>query len=298
MAKQRADEGPQGIALVDKPAGWTSHDVVAKARGKLGTRKVGHSGTLDPSATGLLVLGVGRGTKLMAHLTGQDKTYTGEAVLGTATSTLDAEGEVTGTWDMSGVTLDQVRAAAAELTGALLQVPPMVSAKKVDGRRLHELARAGIEVEREPVPVHVAQYDVDPPVAPGVFPVTVTCSSGTYVRSLVADLGEALGGGAHLRALRRHTVGRYSIDEAVSIDELAPENVLPPLAAFRGTQPVAVTGDVEAQVRHGAVLPGTALGVDPTTPGPWPVVDSEGALLAVYVPHRSGTAKPALVLAG
>jgi tRNA pseudouridine55 synthase len=298
MAKQRADEGPQGIALVDKPAGWTSHDVVAKARGKLGTRKVGHSGTLDPSATGLLVLGVGRGTKLMAHLTGKDKSYTGEAVLGTATSTLDADGEVTGTWDMSGVTLDQVRAAAAELTGALLQVPPMVSAKKVDGRRLHELARAGIEVEREPVPVHIAQYDVDAPVAPGVFPVAVTCSSGTYVRSLVADLGEALGGGAHLRSLRRHTVGRYSSDEAVSIDELAPENVLPPLAAFRGTPPVAVAGDVEVQVRHGAVLPGTALGVDTTTPGPWPVVDSAGALLAVYVPHRSGTAKPALVFAG
>jgi tRNA pseudouridine55 synthase len=276
MAKQRADEGPQGIALVDKPEGWTSHDVVAKARGKLGTRKVGHSGTLDPSATGLLVLGVGRGTKLMAHLTGLDKTYTGEAVLGTATSTLDAEGEVTGVWDMSDVTLDQVRAAAADLTGALLQVPPMVSAKKVDGKRLHELARAGIEVEREPVPVRVERYDIGEPVGPGVFPVTVTCSSGTYVRSLVDDLGAALGGGAHLRALRRHAVGPYSVDEAVSIDELAPE----------------------VQVRHGAVLAGTALGVDTATPGPWPVVDSTGALLAVYVPHRSGTAKPALVLAG
>jgi tRNA pseudouridine55 synthase len=296
MGKQRADQGPQGIALVDKPPDWTSHDVVAKARGKLGTRKVGHSGTLDPSATGLLVLGVGRGTKLMAFLTGMDKTYTGEAVLGTATSTLDAEGEVTGTWDMAGVTLADVRAAAAKLTGALLQVPPMVSAKKVDGRRLHELARAGIEVEREPVAVQVERYDVDEPVAPGVFPITVTCSSGTYVRSLVDDLGTALGGGAHLRNLRRHAVGPYSVDEAVTIEALSPEAVLPPLAAFRGTEPVAVAGDAEAQVRHGAVLARGALGLDAEASGPWPVVDGEGALLAVYVAHRGDTVKPGLVL--
>jgi len=296
MAKQRADQGPQGIALVDKPTGWTSHDVVAKARGKLGTRKVGHAGTLDPSATGLLVLGVGRGTKLMAFLTGREKTYTGEAVLGAATSTLDADGEVTGTWDMTGVTLAEVRAAAAGLTGALLQVPPMVSAKKVDGRRLHELARAGIEVERPPVPVHVARYDVGEPMAPGVFPITVTCSSGTYVRSLVDDLGTALGGGAHLRNLRRHSVGPFSVDEAVTLEQLTPESVLPPLAAFRGTEPVAVEAEVETQVRHGAVLARAALGVDAGAPGPWPVVDGTGALLAVYVAHRPGTVKPGLVL--
>jgi tRNA pseudouridine55 synthase len=296
MAKQRADQGPQGIALVDKPTGWTSHDVVAKARAKLGTRKVGHAGTLDPSATGLLVLGVGRGTRLLAFLTGLEKTYTGEAVLGTATSTLDAEGEITGTWDMAGVTLADVRAAAAELTGALLQVPPMVSAKKVEGRRLHELARAGIEVEREPVPVHVARYDVDEPLAPGVFPITVTCSSGTYVRSLVADLGTALGGGAHLRNLRRHAVGRFTVDEAVPLERLSPDAVLPPLTAFRGTEPVAVDADVESQVRHGAVLARDALGVGPAAPGPWPVVDATGALLAVYVAHKPGSVKPGLVL--
>ena len=296
MAKQRADQGPQGIALVDKPSGWTSHDVVAKARGRLGTRKVGHAGTLDPSATGLLVLGVGRGTKLMAFLTGLEKTYTGEAVLGAATTTLDADGEVTGTWDMAGVTLAEVRAAATGLTGALLQVPPMVSAKKVDGRRLHELARAGIEVERPPVPVHVARYDVGEPVASGVFPITVTCSSGTYVRSLVDDLGTALGGGAHLRNLRRHEVGPFSVDEAVILEQLGPDRVLPPLAAFRGTAPVAVDAEVESQVRHGAVLARAALGVDPEAPGPWPVVDGTGALLAVYVAHRPGSVKPGLVL--
>jgi tRNA pseudouridine55 synthase len=296
MAKPPPGAGPQGIALVDKPAGWTSHDVVAKARGKLGTKKVGHSGTLDPSATGLLVLGVGRATKLLTYLTGVEKTYTGEAVLGTATSTLDAEGEITGTWDMAAVTTADVRAAAAELTGALLQVPPMVSAKKVGGRRLHELARAGVEVEREPVPVHVARFDVGDPVEPGVYPITVTCSSGTYVRSLVADLGTGLGGGAHLRNLRRHRVGPFAVDEAVTLEALGSEHVLPPLAAFRGTEPVVVTGAVEAAVRHGAVLPRDELGAGATEPGPWPVVDATGALLAVYVAHRPGTVKPGLVL--
>ena len=293
-----ADQGPQGIALVDKPPGWTSHDVVAKARGLLGTRKVGHAGTLDPSATGLLVLGVGRGTKLLTFLSGSDKTYTGEAVLGVATSTLDAEGETTGTWPMAGVTLAQVREATAGLTGVIQQVPPMVSAKKVDGKRLHELARAGIEVERAPVEVRVGRFDVGEPVAPGVFPVEVECSSGTYVRSLVADLGTALGGGAHLRSLRRLTVGRFDVGEAVALEKLGPEQVLPPVAAFRGTDLVVADDELAADIRHGKVLPYEVLGVGEVDQGPWPVVDGTGALLAVYVPHRGATAKPGVVLAG
>lgn len=290
------DDGPQGIALVDKPSEWTSHDVVAKARGLLGTRRVGHAGTLDPSATGLLVLGVGRATKLLTYLSGSAKTYTGEAVLGTATSTLDADGEVTGTWNMRSVALDDVRAAAAALTGDILQVPPMVSAKKIDGKRLHELARAGVEVERPPVPVHVDRFDVGEPVAPGVYPVEVACSSGTYVRSLAADLGTALGGGAHLRHLRRLTVGRFDVAEAVTLEKLGPEAVLPPVAAFRGTEPVVADDALVAAVRVGKVLPVAELGV--TGEGPWPVVDAAGTLLAVYVPHREGTVKPGVVLAG
>jgi tRNA pseudouridine55 synthase len=288
------DQGPQGIALVDKPAGWTSHDVVAKARGLLGTRKVGHAGTLDPSATGLLVLGVGRATKLLTFLSGSDKTYTGEAVLGRATSTLDAEGETTGTWDMSAVTLAQVREATAGLTGVIQQVPPMVSAKKVGGRRLHELARAGVEVERQPVEVRVDRFAVGEPVEPGVFPIEVTVSSGTYVRSLVADLGAVLGGGAHLRNLRRHTAGRFDVAEAVPLERLTPAAVLPSLAAFRGVDPVKADDELVAAVRHGKVLPLTVLGV--AGDGPWPVVDPTEALIAVYVPHRGATAKPALVL--
>jgi tRNA pseudouridine55 synthase len=287
----------QGIALVDKPTDWTSHDVVAKARGLLGTRKVGHSGTLDPTATGLLILGVGRATRLLGHLSGMDKTYTGEAVLGTATSTLDAAGEVTGTWDMTAVTAGDVRAAAAALTGRIAQVPPMVSAKKVEGRRLHELARQGVEVEREPVEVEVHRFDVGEPVAEGVYPITVTCSSGTYIRSLVADLGAALGGGAHLRHLRRHEVGPFPVADAVPLEQLTPEAVLPAVEVFRG-RPLVRLEDPELlrRVGHGQVLPKDELGIGPGTPGPWPVVDADGQLVAVYVPHRGGTAKPDLVL--
>ena len=294
---RRGTDGPDGIALVDKPAGWTSHDVVAKSRGLLGTRKVGHAGTLDPDATGLLVLGVGRATRLLTFLSGLDKTYRGEAVLGVATSTLDASGEVTGTWDMAAVGPDQVRAAAATLTGDILQVPPMVSAKKVGGRRLHELARAGEEVERAAVPVSVARFEVGEPAAaePLVYPIMVSCSSGTYIRSLVADLGTALGGGGHLHHLRRLAVGQFTVDEAVPLDRLGPDQVRPPLTAFRGKTPAVVDDDVAAMVCHGRVLPRDQLGV--SDQGPWPVVDEEGALLAVYVPHKGTTAKPAVVLA-
>jgi tRNA pseudouridine55 synthase len=287
--------GPDGVAVVDKPAGWTSHDVVAKARGLLGTRKVGHSGTLDPDATGVLVLGVGRATRLLTFLSGLDKRYVGEVVLGVATSTLDAGGEVTGTWDMSAVGLDDMRKAAAGLTGEILQVPPMVSAKKVEGRRLHELARAGVEVEREAVPVRVDRFAVGAAVAPGIYPVEVDCSSGTYVRSLAADLGVALGGGAHLRALRRLAVGAFTIDESVPLAALGPDRLLPPVEALRGRPRVAVDEATAALVGHGRVLERVALGAEGD--GPWAVTDGDGRLLAVYEPHRDGTVKPAVVLA-
>jgi tRNA pseudouridine55 synthase len=287
--------GPDGVAVVDKPAGWTSHDVVAKARGLLSTRKIGHSGTLDPDATGVLVLGVGRATRLLTFLSGLDKRYVGEVVLGVATSTLDAGGEVTGTWDMAAVGLDDVRQAATGLTGEILQVPPMVSAKKVAGRRLHELARAGVEVEREAVPVRVDRFRVGEAVAPGVYPVDVECSSGTYVRSLAADLGVALGGGAHLRALRRLAVGAFTSDEAVPLAALGPDRLLPPVEALRGRPRVVVDEATAALVGHGRVLERAALGAEGD--GPWAVIDGGGRLLAVYEPHRDGTVKPAVVLA-
>ncbi|HEX4866292.1 MAG TPA: tRNA pseudouridine(55) synthase TruB [Acidimicrobiales bacterium] len=294
MGRRSSHGGPDGLAVVDKAAGWTSHDVVAKARGLLGTRKVGHSGTLDPDATGVLLLGVGKVTRLLRFLGLPSKTYTGVVVLGTATSTLDASGEVTGTWDMAGVTVAEVREAAAALTGEILQVPPMVSAIQVDGRRLHELAREGIEVERAARPVTVHRFEVGEAVTPGCFPIEVECSSGTYIRSLAADVGTALGGGAHLRDLRRTAIGSFTEDQAVPLDALRPEALLSPAAALRDLPAVTVDATTAADVAFGKVLAIEALGV--TGPGPWPVLDEAGTLLAVYEPHRGGSAKPTVVL--
>ena len=284
-----------GLAVVDKDAGWTSHDVVAKCRGIFGQRKIGHSGTLDPDATGVLLVGLGRVTRLLRFLTALPKAYTGEVVLGTTTSTLDSSGEVTGEWDMAAVTLEDVRAAAAGFAGAIEQVPPMVSAVKVDGRRLHELARQGIEVERAARPVEIHRIDVESTPTAGVYRLDVECSSGTYIRTLAADIGTALGGGAHLRNLRRTAIGSFTLADARPLAELTADDVLSPAAALRDYPAVTAGGELVAAVGHGKVLPADTLGV--TGPGPWAVVDEAGALLAVYEAHVGGTAKPAVVLA-
>ena len=281
--------------VVDKAAGWTSHDVVAKLRGVLGTRKVGHAGTLDPDATGVLLVGVGRVTRLLRFLTMASKAYEAEIVLGVETSTLDAAGEVTATHDMAGVGPDDVRAAAAGLVGDILQVPPMVSAVKVGGRRLHELARQGIEVEREARPVTVHRFEVAETDDPLVWRAAVECSSGTYVRTLAADLGAALGGGAHLRALRRTRVGSFGLEEAVPIESVSPERLLSPSEALRDLAAVEASATMAEAVAHGKVLDLDVLGVGGA--GPWRVVGPGGDLLAVYEAHRAGTAKPAVVLA-
>lgn len=312
MTLDPAEQLRDGVAVVDKAAGWTSHDVVAKARGLLRNKKIGHSGTLDPDATGVLVLGVGRVTRLLRFLTALPKSYVGEIVLGTETTTLDAAGEVTAVHDMTGVGPADVVAAAAELTGDILQVPPMVSAVKVGGRRLHELAREGIEVEREPRPVTVYGFAVTPVEGePGVYRAEVACSSGTYVRTLAADLGHLLGGGAHLRSLRRTAIGSFTLDDARPLDELV---VLQPREALRDHPVLVVRDDVAAAVRHGKVLPRDVLGIPaavvpaPPSPvtgapvvaadrGPWAVLDASGGLLAVYEAHRGDTAKPAVVVA-
>lgn len=297
MAPSTGPAGPDGLAVVDKPAGWTSHDVVAKARGLLGTRKVGHSGTLDPDATGVLLLGVGRVTRLLRFLGLTTKTYTGVVVLGAATSTLDSSGVVTGRWDMHGVAPEEVREAAAGLTGDIMQVPPMVSAIKVDGRRLHELAREGIEVEREPRPVTVHELRVVSQVAAGEFAIEVTCSSGTYIRSLAADLGTALGGGAHLKDLRRTAIGSFSVDEGVPLEMLRPEGLLTPAEAMRDLPAIHVSEAAALEVAHGRVLPLDVLGAPERSAGPWALIGAGGALLAVYERHRGGMAKPTVVLA-
>jgi tRNA pseudouridine55 synthase len=283
---------PDGFSVVDKQAGWTSHDVVARARKVLGERRVGHAGTLDPDATGVLLLGVGRATRLLRFLTALPKTYTGEVVFGRETSTLDSSGETTATHEMT-LAIEDVVGAAATLTGPIMQVPPMVSALKVDGRRLHELAREGIEVEREPRPVTVYRFEVESTPDPLVYRVEVECSSGTYVRSLAADLGHALGGGAHLRALRRTRIGSFGEDEARPVDTL----VLQPAAvALRGMPSTSIDAPTAAAVAHGKVLTRGVLGIEGD--GPWAVLDETGTLLAVYEPiDEDDAVKPAVVLA-
>ncbi len=281
---------PDGVAVVDKGAGMTSHDVVARARKVLGTRKVGHSGTLDPDATGILLLGVGAATRLLRFLTDLPKTYTAEFVLGTETSTLDDSGEVTATHEMS-VTADEVVAAAATFVGEIDQVPPMVSAVRVGGRRLHELAREGIEVEREPRRVTVHRYDVAPTTDPLVYAAEVECSSGTYIRTLAADLGVALGGGAHLRNLRRTRIGSFGEADAHPVDDAV---VLPPLEGLRDYPSVTVDDELAALIANGRVLSPDELPV--TGDGPWPVADASGRLLAVYERRSADRLKPAVVL--
>lgn len=291
-----------GFAIVDKPAGMTSHDVVGRARRQLSERRIGHAGTLDPDATGVLLLGIGRATRLLQFLSGCDKTYVGEIVLGIETNTLDAAGVVTATYDMRSVTAADVVAAAAQFVGDIDQVPPMVSAIKIDGRRLHELAREGIEIERPARRVHVGRFDIEP-ISPDlsavagaaralVYRAEIDCSSGTYIRSLAADLGRALGGGAHLRALRRTRVGRFRIDEACSLDAL---EVRPMIDAMRGTASVTVADPMVALIRNGRVFARDDLGVGPGD-GPWSVVSAAGELLAVYASHGSERVKPTVVL--
>jgi tRNA pseudouridine55 synthase len=291
---------PSGLVVVDKPAGMTSHDVVDRCRRIFSTRRVGHAGTLDPSATGVLLVAVGPATRLLRFLAGLPKTYRGEAVLGLSTSTLDADGEAVGRWDMSEIGLDEVRRAAATLRGELLQEPPAISAVKVKGQPLYRLARAGVAVERSPRPVTVHTFEVDPGDEAGVFAIHVACSSGTYVRSLVADLGTRLGGGAHLRGLRRLAVGPYPIDEARPLEVLAVTDLLEPLELLRGWDRVAVGPDLARAVSHGAVLQATGLFADDALSnraGPFAVVDEAGRLLATYE-RAGGRIKPTVVLAG
>ena len=284
-----------GLVVVDKEPAWTSHDVVARCRRLFGERRVGHAGTLDPDATGVLLVGLGRFTRMLRFLTSLPKAYTGEVVMGTATSTLDSSGEVTGRWDMSGVDLAAARAAAAGLTGTVRQVPPMVSAVKVGGRRLYDLARSGEEVERRERTVVVDRFDVEPGPEPGVFTVSVACSTGTYVRSLAADLGTALGGGAHLRNLRRVRVGSFTVDEAHRVAELSPEHVLSPAQGLRDLDSVVVRGDMARSVSHGLPLDKVAVGASGS--GPWAVLDGGGRLLAVYQRTETDRIVAACVLA-
>ena len=209
-----------GILLVDKPGGLTSHDVVGRVRRALGTRKVGHAGTLDPMATGLLLLGVDSATRLLTYLVGLDKEYSATLRLGVATDTDDAEGTVTATADASGITREAIDAAIGALRGELSQIPSTYSAVKVDGRRSYDRARAGEEVVLAPRRVTISRFDVLAERRDGQtvdLDVVVACSSGTYIRALARDLGAALGVGGHLTALRRTSIGPFRVEDAVGV---------------------------------------------------------------------------------
>jgi tRNA pseudouridine55 synthase len=276
--------GLSGLVVVDKPGGMTSHDVVARVRRLLGTRKVGHAGTLDPMATGVLVLGVGRATRLLGHLMLTEKAYDATVRLGVVTTTDDAEGEVVTSRSAAGLTDAEVRQALTAFVGDIEQVPTAVSAIKVGGRRAYERVRAGERVELAPrsVTVHeIVVRQVRPADDTVEADISLRCSSGTYVRALARDLGAALGVGGHLAALRRTAVGPFTVAAAHPLDRLeaAGERALVPIAAAaRATFPAVDLGDDQAA--H--VRVGRALDVVLPSAGPVAVFDPAGAFLALY----------------
>ena len=287
-----------GILLVDKPQGITSHGAVSRARRAFSTRKVGHAGTLDPMATGLLVLGLGSSTRLLTFLVGVDKEYLATVRLGQATTTDDAEGEPLGSRaDARRLPDSDVLREMAVLTGPILQVPSSVSAIKVDGKRAYARVRSGEEVDLAARPVTVAAFELlgrdEPTDVPGALDlrVRVECSSGTYVRALARDLGAALGVGAHLTALRRTRVGPFGVDGAAPADELSADTpVLPAAEVARRLFPVLdLTAEQAVAVRHGRRIP-----VDAADSERVAAVGPAGELLALVAVER-GTAR---VLAG
>jgi len=215
------------VFLIDKPLEWTSFDVVKKVRNALKIKKVGHAGTLDPLATGLLIVCAGKKTKSIESYMAQEKEYTGTFVIGKTTESFDLEKEVIDVADPSGITLEQVKAAAAQLTGDIMQVPPMHSAIKVDGKRVYEAARKGQEVKMEARPVTVSVFEITDYLCPEVK-FRIVCSKGTYIRSLARDLGELLGMGAYMSELRRTRIGDFRIEESRALNELIEEIKLRP----------------------------------------------------------------------
>ncbi|MEU5595996.1 tRNA pseudouridine(55) synthase TruB [Streptomyces sp. NPDC020298] len=288
---------PDGLVIVDKPSGFTSHDVVAKMRGIARTRRVGHAGTLDPMATGVLVLGVEKATKLLGHLALTEKEYVGTIRLGQTTVTDDAEGEVTASADASKVTRDAVDAGVGLLTGDIMQVPSKVSAIKIDGVRSYKRAREGEDFEIPARPVTVSSftvYDVRDAVAENGTPVldlvvSVVCSSGTYIRALARDLGAGLGVGGHLTALRRTRVGPYKLDAAKTLEQLQEELTVMPVA--EAATAAFQRWNVDAR-RARLLLNGVRLEMPEEYAGAGPVAvfDPEGRFLALVEEHK-GKAK-------
>ena len=282
---------PDGLLVVDKPAGWTSHDVVGRCRRLAGTRKVGHAGTLDPMATGVLVLGVGRATRLLGHLALTDKAYDATIRLGATTVTDDAEGEVVTTQDASAVGDEAVRAGLAALTGAISQVPSSVSAVKVDGVRSYARVRAGEQVELAARSVVVSRLDLLARRGDDLD-VAVECTSGTYVRALARDLGTALGVGAHLTALRRTRVGPFDLGAARTLEQHAEQLALVPLdAAVAASFPRReLDADEAVALSYGKRLAPTGV------PGTLGAFAPDGRCIAL-LEDRDDAARPVVVFA-
>ena len=289
-----------GLLLVAKPTGPTSHDVVGRARRVLGTRRVGHAGTLDPLASGLLILGVERATKLLGHLALKDKSYLATIRLGVATSTEDAQGDVVAVTDTSALTEAMIGAAMAALTGDLMQVPSSVSAIKVDGRRAYELVRAGETVELAARPVTVTAFEMlemRRTEAVVELDVRVDCSTGTYVRALARDLGNALGVGAHLTALCRTRIGPFDLSDAVDLWSMGPDDretaaaaIIPAAGAAAIAFPIRHANAREAvELSYGRSLAVTGI------PGTYAIVDDAGTALLALAADVDGRAKPVLV---
>jgi len=271
-----------GLVVVDKPAELTSHDVVGRVRRLAGTRRVGHAGTLDPMATGVLLLGVNRATRLLGHLTLAEKEYDAVVRLGVSTTTDDAEGEVTATCSSAGLTEPEIRAALERFTGVIEQVPSSVSAVKVGGQRAYKRVRAGEEVVLAARTVTIHRLDAGSARFEGdvvELPLTVRCSSGTYVRAIARDLGAALGVGGHLVALRRTSVGPFGLEEAVTLDALADDFAMLSMEAVaRRCFPALDLDDAQA----GAVAHGRPLELDTGSTGPVAVFGPDGRFLALY----------------
>ena len=282
----------EGLLVIDKPSGPTSHDIVAKVRRATGIKRVGHAGTLDPLATGVVVIGIGRATRLLRYVQESPKVYIARVRFGIATDSLDADGRETARAPMP-VTEKQVASALSGFRGNIQQTPPMVSAIQVGGRRLHEMARAGEEIERQPRPVEVFSIEVVG-FEGGEFPlatIAVECSKGTYIRVLADDIARVLGGRAHLEELRRTRIGSFGLEQALTVENLDRwETSLLPLATAVGPMPRLVVNDAQRlRTIHGRTL--EAVGME----GPIAVIDPAGDLIAVYV-AGDGVARAEVVI--
>ncbi|MFY9235319.1 MAG: tRNA pseudouridine(55) synthase TruB [Fimbriimonadaceae bacterium] len=281
-----------GILLIDKPLGCSSHEVVHQLRRKFGTKRVGHAGTLDPLATGLLVVAVGPATRFLQYLPLEPKLYRGEITFGVETNTYDAEGEIVAQKDVPADLAGKIQEALDRFTGLIEQVPPMFSAIKKAGRPLYEYARRGETIERQPRTVHIGRFEAEN-INGSIATVWVECSGGTYVRSLAHDLGQTIGCGAHLSSLVRHKIGRFDLVDAVHLDQVSPADIIPLQEALKPMQMLTLSDNEVAEIREGRQI-----NTNTTAGGSSPVgmLDVGGTVIGIARPTDSGALQPECVI--